>query len=163
MSSQRLWRWSNIVHMLYKCFVLIGKVTGWATLWLVGGRIPFLFRKMQSWTCILFATPHRLYFITRSNRDSDYKFRSITSISVVTLLPLIITIVVFILFYQQINPLAAGAAYIRVFIFYIVRFTSNSSTRIIEFRGFLSEFSTNFHEILHTLFSFHVVTTLKVF
>ena len=44
----------------------------------------------------------------------------------------------------------------------IVRFTLNSSTRIIEFRGFLSQFSTNFHEILHTLFSIHVVTTLKV-
>ena len=44
----------------------------------------------------------------------------------------------------------------------IVRFTLNSSTRIIEFRGFLSQFSTNFHEILHTLFSIHVVTTLKI-
>ena len=50
----------------------------------------------------------------------------------------------------------------------IVRFTLNSSTRIIEFRGFLSQFSTNFHEILHTLFSIrscrvdHVVSTLKV-
>ena len=43
----------------------------------------------------------------------------------------------------------------------IVRFTLNSSTRIIEFRGFLGQFSTNFHEILHTLFSIHVVTTLK--
>ena len=31
----------------------------------------------------------------------------------------------------------------------IVRFTLNSSTRIIEFHGFLSQFSTNFHEILH--------------
>ena len=40
----------------------------------------------------------------------------------------------------------------------IVRFTLNSSTRIIEFRGFLSQFSTNFHEISHTLFSIHVVT-----
>ena len=45
---------------------------------------------------------------------------------------------------------------------YIVRFTLNSSTRIIEFRGFLSQFSTNFYEILHTLFSIHVVTTLKI-
>ena len=44
----------------------------------------------------------------------------------------------------------------------IVRFTLNSSTRIIEFRGFLSQFSTNFHEILHTLFSIHVLTTLKI-
>ena len=44
----------------------------------------------------------------------------------------------------------------------IVRFTLNSSTRIIEFRGFLSQFSTNFHEILHTLFSIHVVTTLTI-
>ena len=35
----------------------------------------------------------------------------------------------------------------------IVGFTLNSATRIIEFRGFLSQFSTNFHEILHTLFS----------
>ena len=43
-----------------------------------------------------------------------------------------------------------------------VRFTLNSSTRIIEFRGFLSQFATNFHEILHTLFSIHVVTTLKL-
>ena len=31
-----------------------------------------------------------------------------------------------------------------------------------DFRRFLSQFSTNFHEILHTLFSIHVVTTLKV-
>ena len=30
-----------------------------------------------------------------------------------------------------------------------------------EFRRFLSQFSTNFHEILHTLLSIHVVTTLK--
>ena len=44
---------------------------------------------------------------------------------------------------------------------YIVRFTLNSSTRIIEFRGFLSQIWTNFHEILHTLFSIHVVTTLN--
>ena len=46
-----------------------------------------------------------------------------------------------------------------------VRFTLNSchsSTRIIEFRGFRTQFSTNFHEILHTLFSIHVVTTLRV-
>ena len=33
----------------------------------------------------------------------------------------------------------------------IVRFTLNSSTRINEFRGFLSQFSTNFHAILHTI------------
>ena len=33
---------------------------------------------------------------------------------------------------------------------------------IIEFRGFLSQFSTNFYEILHTLFPIHVVTTLKI-
>ena len=44
----------------------------------------------------------------------------------------------------------------------IVRFTLNSSTRIIEFRGSLSQFSTNFHKILHTLFSIHGVTTLKI-
>ena len=31
-----------------------------------------------------------------------------------------------------------------------------------DFRGFLSQFSTNFHEISHTLFSIHVVTNLKV-
>ena len=31
-----------------------------------------------------------------------------------------------------------------------------------EFRRFLSQFSTNFYEILHPLFSIHVVTTLKV-
>ena len=42
-----------------------------------------------------------------------------------------------------------------------VRFTLNSFTRINGFRGFLSQFSTNFHEILHTLFAVHVVTTLK--
>ena len=45
----------------------------------------------------------------------------------------------------------------------IVRFTLNSSTRINEFRRFLSQFSINFNEILHTLFSIHVVTTLKNF
>ena len=44
-------------------------------------------------------------------------------------------------------------------IYIIVRFTLN---RIIEFRGFLSQFSTNFHEISHTLFSIHVVTTLNI-
>ena len=31
-----------------------------------------------------------------------------------------------------------------------------------EFRRFLSQFSTNFHEILLTLFSIYVVTTLNV-
>ena len=36
----------------------------------------------------------------------------------------------------------------------------NSSTRINEFRGFFSQFSINFNEILHTLFSIHVVTTM---
>ena len=35
-------------------------------------------------------------------------------------------------------------------------------TVVDEFRRFLSQFSINFHEILHTLFSIHVVTTLKV-
>ena len=35
-------------------------------------------------------------------------------------------------------------------------------TVVDEFRGFLSQFSTNFHEILDTLFSIHVVTALKV-
>ena len=44
----------------------------------------------------------------------------------------------------------------------IVGFTLNSATRIIEFRGFLSQFSTNFHEILHTPFFIHVVTALKI-
>ena len=39
----------------------------------------------------------------------------------------------------------------------IIRFTINSSTRIIEFRGFLNQFSTNFHEILHTLFAIYAV------
>ena len=43
-----------------------------------------------------------------------------------------------------------------------VRFTLNSSTGIIEFRGFFSKFSTNFHKILPTLFSIHVVTTLEI-
>ena len=37
----------------------------------------------------------------------------------------------------------------------IVRFTLNSSTRIMEF-------STNIHEISYTQFSIHVVTTLKI-
>ena len=35
-------------------------------------------------------------------------------------------------------------------------------TVVNEFRRFLNKFSTNFHDILHTLFSIHVVTTLKV-
>ena len=35
-------------------------------------------------------------------------------------------------------------------------------TLVNEFRHFLSQFSTNFHEILHTLFFIHVVTPLKV-
>ena len=30
------------------------------------------------------------------------------------------------------------------------------------FRQFLGQFSTNFHEISHKLFSIHVVTTLKI-
>ena len=41
----------------------------------------------------------------------------------------------------------------------IPRFTF---TVVDEFRRFLRQFSINFHEILHTLFSIHVVTTLKV-
>ena len=44
----------------------------------------------------------------------------------------------------------------------MVRFTLNSLTRIIEFRGFLSQFSSIFYGILHTLLFIHVVTTLKV-
>ena len=35
-------------------------------------------------------------------------------------------------------------------------------TVVNEFCRFLSQFSTNFYEILHTLFSIYVVTTLKV-
>ena len=35
-------------------------------------------------------------------------------------------------------------------------------TVVDEFHRFLRQFSINFHEILHTLFSIHVVTTLKV-
>ena len=35
-------------------------------------------------------------------------------------------------------------------------------TVVNEFCRFLSQFATNFQEILNTLFSFHVVTTLKV-
>ena len=35
-------------------------------------------------------------------------------------------------------------------------------TVVNEFRLFLSQFSNNFHEILHTLFSIHVVNTRKV-
>ena len=47
--------------------------------------------------------------------------------------------------------------------FYTVKFTLNSSTRIKEFRGFLSQFSqsVNFHEILHTLFPFMSWLPLK--
>ena len=41
----------------------------------------------------------------------------------------------------------------------IVRFTL---TVVNEFRRFLGQFLTNFHEILHTLFSIHVVITLKI-
>ena len=41
----------------------------------------------------------------------------------------------------------------------IPRFTF---TVVDEFRRLLHQFSINFHEILHTLFSIHVVTTLKV-
>ena len=44
----------------------------------------------------------------------------------------------------------------------IARFTINSPTRVNEFRGFLSQFRTNFHKILHTLFSIHVMTTLTI-
>ena len=36
-------------------------------------------------------------------------------------------------------------------------------TLVNEFRRFLSQFSTNFHEILHTLISIHVVTTVEKF
>ena len=43
--------------------------------------------------------------------------------------------------------------------FAIVGFTL---TVVNEFRRFFGQFSTNFHEILHTLFSIHVVTTLKI-
>ena len=35
-------------------------------------------------------------------------------------------------------------------------------TVVDEFLWFLRQFSINFHEILHTLFSIHVVTTQKV-
>ena len=35
-------------------------------------------------------------------------------------------------------------------------------TVVNEFHRFLSQFSTNFHEILHTIFSIHNVTTMKV-
>ena len=42
-------------------------------------------------------------------------------------------------------------------------FTLNSSTTVNVVHGFLSQFSTNFHEILHTLFSIHVAITLKRF
>ena len=35
-------------------------------------------------------------------------------------------------------------------------------TAVNEFRRLLSQFSTNCRKILHTLFSIHVVTTLKV-
>ena len=38
----------------------------------------------------------------------------------------------------------------------------NSSTMTNVFSGFLSQFSTNFYEILHTLFAIHVVTTAKL-
>ena len=42
-----------------------------------------------------------------------------------------------------------------------VTFTINSSTRNNEFRGFLSQVLTNFHEILHTPFFIYVVTTIR--
>ena len=59
------------------------------------------------------------------------------------------------------NPLSCYVVHTRTFDREtIVRFTLNSSTRIIEFRRFLSQLSTNFHGILHTLFSIYVVTTL---
>ena len=35
-------------------------------------------------------------------------------------------------------------------------------TVVNDFRRFLSQFTAIFHEILHTLFSIHVVTTLNV-
>ena len=35
-------------------------------------------------------------------------------------------------------------------------------TVVNEFRRFLGQFLTNFHEILHSLFSIHVVTTLTI-
>ena len=35
-------------------------------------------------------------------------------------------------------------------------------TVVNEFRRFLGQFSTNYHEILHILFSIHVMTTLKI-
>ena len=41
----------------------------------------------------------------------------------------------------------------------IPRFTF---TVVDEFRRLLRQFLINFHEILHTLFSIHVVTTLKI-
>ena len=44
--------------------------------------------------------------------------------------------------------------------FSIVRFTLNSSTRVNKFRGFLSQFWTNFHDILHRQLSSHGPTTL---
>ena len=65
------------------------------------------------------------------------------------------------------NPLGS-MAYVKIFqhfywfnvlISIIVGFTL---TVVNDFCGFLSQFSTNFHEILHTLFSIQVVTTLKV-
>ena len=45
---------------------------------------------------------------------------------------------------------------------FIVRFTLNSSNSVYEFRELLSQFSTIFYGILHTLFSVHVTTTLKI-
>ena len=43
------------------------------------------------------------------------------------------------------------------------RYVVGSTLTVVnEFRRFLSQFSTNCHEILHTFFSIHVVTTLKV-
>ena len=46
-------------------------------------------------------------------------------------------------------------------LFYYSQIHNKFTIGIKVFRGFLSQFSTNFHEISHTLFSIHVVTTLE--
>ena len=58
----------------------------------------------------------------------------------------------FCFFYDHVNGLLYKSIYSQIHIKF----------RINEYHGFLSQFSTNFHEIFHTLFSIQFVTTLKV-
>ena len=59
--------------------------------------------------------------------------------------------------YKYLNPFGAGTVFIRPDVrFWCIKTVPalkglNSSTGVNEFRGFLSQFSTNFHEIVHTI------------